>query len=227
MLKEMPILYWREECEECGDGQLVKNQKMEEIINKGYKVKCNICLLEMPPNQFHQHLEKKECKNEINNNEIGRSKEKMKIFFQLESEKVSTIEMIDYPLYTRLIYLLIGVGKYQDEKMDLKAPLNDVEEMQNCLGKIGFEKNDKNLLLNEKACKSDIEMLMERFKEEMDGNNEEEKRFNSHSMVIFYFSGHGMKDEQKEIYQICPHDYQFGSRENGINLEFLVESLLK
>ena len=127
-------------------------------------------------------------------------KKSQMFYHQSECELVDNFKMIEYPLYSRLIYLLIGVGKYKDEKMkNLNAPPNDVEEVKNCLEKIGFEKNEKNLLLNENACKSDLENLLKRFKEEMDGSNQDEKNFNSHSMIFFYFSGHGVQDEEKEI----------------------------
>ena len=154
--------------------------------------------------------------------------EKMKILYhQLECNKVDKIKPIEYPLYSRLIYLLIGVGEYDDVRKNLDAPRNDVEEMKICLEKIGFEKNGKNILTNKSAKKSVIEDFLDRLREEMEGSNKDEKFLNSHSMILFYFSGHGIEDEQEEIYQICPHDFQFQTRENGIDLQFLVESLFK
>ena len=261
------------ECEECGEGKVIKNEKMEKTINEIYKVKCNLCFEVMLPNQFHQHLKEKACKIEISSNNNHQIQEKSKeeenekdkvdiekdlspeedvivscgfeffgekcdfkckrsrmVYHQIDCKKVDNTQMLEYPLYSRLIYLLIGVGEYKDKMMkNLKAPPNDIKEIKYCLEKIGFEKNDENIILNQKACKSDIEELMKGLKEEMEGknDNENEKKFNSHSMIFFYFSGHGIQDEKKENYQICPHDYQLKKRKNGIDLQFLVESLFK
>ena len=155
-----------------------------------------------------------------------KGKKSSMLYHQIECKMIDSNRSIEYPLYSRLIYLLIGVGEYREKMMkDLKAPPNDVEEMKMCLEKIGFEKNEKNLLLNQNACKSDIENLLNRLKKEMEGSTEDEKKMNSHSMIFFYFSGHGVKNEEKEVFEICPHDYKNKSRKNGINLQFLVESL--
>ena len=253
----------RKDCEDC-EGQFEKNEKLEKMINKRYKVSCNLCLEEMMPNQFNQHLQEKACKiekktkiqerNESSekieiqkNNESTRGEEVLvscgtemfgkkcefkgkksrMLYHQIECEMVDDLKLIEFPLYSRLIYFLVGVGEYQDKKNNLEAPPNDVDEIKMCLEKIGFEKNEKNLLLNQNACKSDLENHLNRLKEEMEGSNKDEKKLNSHSMLFFYFSGHGMKDEEKEIYEICPHDYQIKSRKNGINLQFLVETLFE
>ena len=169
------------------------------------------------------------CVGEVFGKRCGKKEGKIKILYhQLECDLVDNLKSIEYPLYSRLVYLLIGVGKYRDKFMsNLKAPPNDVEEMKTCLEKIGFEKNEKNILLNEKACKSDLQSHLNQLKEEMDGKNEEDKLINSHSMLIFYFSGHGMhiKRQQKDVHQICPHDYQVRSDENGLNVQDLVEFL--
>ena len=60
--------------------------------------------------------------------------------------------------------------------------------------------------MNQNAYKSHFENHLNRLKEEMEGSNQDEKNMNSHSMLFFYFSGHGVKDEEKEIYEIFPHD---------------------
>jgi uncharacterized caspase-like protein len=144
----------------------------------------------------------------------------MKIFYhQIECKKVAPYTKIEYPLYSKLNYILIGVGNYKNLD-NLRAPSNDIPEMKKILERMGFTKNEDNILLNERATKSKVWSLLERIKKEMEGKNEEEKHFNSNSMLIFYFSGHGMDDKQKDLYQICTHDYD-NKIQNGIDLEEL------
>ena len=217
----------------CEDGKLEKNEYLEKKINERYKVICNQCFLTVIPNQFNHHLEtacqSSTCVGQSFEKICGKKDEKIKILYHqiFDCDLVDNLKTIEYPLYSRLIYLLIGVGIYQDENMqNLQAPPNDVEEMESCLEKIGFEKNEKRILLNENACKSNIEYHLNQLKEEMEGNSKEEHLINSHSMIIFYYSGHGMLiQSQKDLYQICPHDFQIRSNENGMNVQELIEFL--
>lgn len=40
-------------------------------------------------------------------------------------------------------------------------------------------------------------------------------------MLVFYFSGYGCQEKEKGIYKICPHDFQDGVKESGIDLQYL------
>ena len=38
------------------------------------------------------------------------------LYHQIECEMVDDLKLIEFPLYSRLIYFLIGVGEYEDKK---------------------------------------------------------------------------------------------------------------
>lgn len=141
------------------------------------------------------------------------------LYHQLKCEKVDGVKEIEFPLYSKMLYILIGVGKYSDKMKDLKAPIKDVYKMKKCLEGIGFERNEGNILLNENASKSNILHFLKRFNEEMNEGDEEQKKINSESMLLVYFSGHGGERDKKIDYHICPHDYDPSTKENAICLE--------
>ena len=223
-------------CEECGceESEFQKDENCEKNINKRYKVSCKTCFKEMMPNQFDLVHLNKECKIKcMGKNFEGHCKqeyhksEKMKLnYHQMECQFIENNKVIDYPLYSRLIYILIAVDEYKEDTVkNLEAPTNDVKDLGLILEKNGFEKREQNIL--KKPDKKDIGLFLKNFKEEMDGENDEEKKFNSHSMIFFYFSGHGMQNEETGIYEICPHDYNNKTLENGINLQHIVEYFFK
>ena len=151
-------------------------------------------------------------------------------YHQIECNKVEDFQTIDYPLYSKLYCILVGVGDYQYSNRNfenLKAPKNDVIQCKNRFGKMGFQKSEENYLIDKDATKENIENLLKKTEEMLEGKDEEESRINSKSMLLFYFSGHGMEDKNKTKFQICPHDFKSDSQENGIDLQYLADRFLK
>ena len=147
------------------------------------------------------------------------------LFHQLECEQVTVDLKIDIPLYTKLVSFFIGVGKYSkdSELSNLISPPKDVKELKRTLERIGFDQSEQNCLLNEEATKEGIEEFFLKMEKTMLGETEEEKKFNSESMLVFFFSGHGVEDS-KNRHQICPHDY---SENRGIEMGELIHKLSK
>ena len=93
--------------------------------------------------------------------------------------------------------IVIGINKYQNlsEGKNLQGAENDASEIHNILKKNGFEIAENDFLIGEKATYRAISRSI---------NNSYRKRID-YGTVLFYFSGHGFADENKDVY-IAPYD---------------------
>jgi hypothetical protein len=93
--------------------------------------------------------------------------------------------------------IVIGINKYESlpDGKNLQGAENDANEIHNILKKNGFEITENDFLLGEKATYRAISKSI---------NNTFRKRIN-YGTILFYFSGHGFADENKDVY-IAPYD---------------------
>ena len=79
--------------------------------------------------------------------------------------------------------------------------------MKELFDKMGFESEEP--LLNENATIQNIELKIDELRNKLNGKNEEEKKRNSESVVVFYFSGHGFEEKNgQQIYHyLCPYNF--------------------
>ena len=93
--------------------------------------------------------------------------------------------------------IVIGINKYQslpDDK-NLKGAENDANEIHNILKKNGFEIAENDFLVGDKATYRAIsKSINDTFRKRID-----------YGTILFYFSGHGFADENKDVY-IAPCD---------------------
>ena len=93
--------------------------------------------------------------------------------------------------------IVIGINKYQylPDGKNLQGAENDANEIHNILKKNGFEIAENDFLIGEKATYRAISKSI---------NNTYRKRID-YGTILFYFSGHGFADENKDVY-IAPYD---------------------
>ena len=210
-------------CHQCNQMMLLKDLKnhLDSCL-----IKCNDgCGLFIKGSQQNEHRFKF-CKNariSCIGYPLCQKKDKRinVLYHQLNCENIDRMKKIVYPLYSRLIYFLVGIGKYITLEK-LNGSINDAKEMKDCVERIGYEQNEENIVLDEEATKSNLLKNLDRIKQELEGKDDNERILNSQSMFLFYFSGHGIKDEEGSYY-ICPQDYQSDSKQSAIDIQFLIE----
>ena len=93
--------------------------------------------------------------------------------------------------------IVIGINKYHSLPVEknLQGAQNDANEIYNILKKNGFTIDDTDFLLGDKATYRAISKSI---------NNSFRRRID-YGTILFYFSGHGFADENKDVF-IAPYD---------------------
>ena len=93
--------------------------------------------------------------------------------------------------------IVIGINKYEflPDGKNLQGAENDANEIHNILKKNGFEIAENDFLIGGKATYRAISKSI---------NDTYRKRID-YGTILFYFSGHGFADENKDVY-IAPYD---------------------
>ncbi|MEN6621441.1 MAG: caspase family protein [Smithella sp.] len=141
-------------------------------------------------------------------------------------EIISEVDVDDIPPrikgYERkdAVALIIGIGKYREEKIPaIKYAVRDAEVMAKYLENLGgISKANIQILINEKASKSDIQAYIEDWLP---------RRINENSTVFIYYAGHGAPGEQGKSAYIVPYEGQPDFPSQLYTLQSLYNSLGK
>ncbi len=119
---------------------------------------------------------------------------------------------------SKTLAVLVGIGDYKDDLIDLKYPAADIQAMERALMSNGFESGSIKVLQDSDATKGNIQREMIDFLR---------KNTTPQDRVLLYYSGHAVTQKTqtgREIGYLCPSDFSFSELvSTGISMNQMKE----